>query len=195
MLGDAYGDHLDEADVYEEDGNEWSCDDGGQGPVSDWLDPHLPDADLDDADDEYDDEGCVEMQFVDASSMGGEFYLDCLMLFLLAPLQFELEAYGEGCDPDELLADDRWQHGGGGMVPDDFSEQIQRAQWKACRQWGIRFEWSPSMDDFETQAKAFFRTLEDNEICTILEKDDYENPFVGMSPFDFEPSFGDDDEE
>ena len=127
----------------------------------------------------------IHVNFGDSMSFDGDLFVDCLSMFLLSPLDFELDALSSREGVQEALADDRWQQGGQGMVPDDFAECLQRAQWKAGREWGVRFEWAPSLDDYESQAREFFEHLQNAHVCTINCRPGYENPFEGMSPLDF----------
>ncbi len=117
----------------------------------------------------------------------GDLYMDCLTMFLLTQLDFELEAQSAApMEEGGAIPDDRWRAEGEGPVPEDFRERLLRAEWKAQRQWRIEVEIDPTaQEDYETQSRNFFRILAGSGVCWISEERDYENPFEGMTPMDF----------
>ncbi len=80
----------------------------------------------------------VVIRFDETTMVDGDLYMDCLTMFLLTQLDFELEA--QSAAPGEegvVLPEDRWQVQGEGLVPENFRERLLRAQWKAEQQWRL----------------------------------------------------------
>ncbi|MFG0251902.1 MAG: hypothetical protein ACF8NJ_03405 [Phycisphaerales bacterium JB038] len=129
----------------------------------------------------------ITVQFDETTSVDGDLYMDCLTMFLLTQLDFELEAQSAAAGADEVvLPDDRWQVQGEGMVPESFRERLLRAQWKVEQQWRLGLHQPPTPDDdYETQSRRFFNTLAERGVCRVIEIESYENPFEGMRPMDF----------
>lgn len=174
-------DDLDDDDLDEElDEEDDDDEDDDDDEFDDWDDDDIEAAPDDDT------SGAVKMELAGTGALGGDLYIDCLTLLLLSPLNFELQAHATE-DAGEALADDRWQRFGDGMVPDDFAERMNRARWKAEREWCVRFDTSRSISehDFETQARGFFEELSQAGVCRISQDDSYENPFEGMCSADF----------
>jgi hypothetical protein len=130
----------------------------------------------------------VTIRFGESIAVDGDLYMDCLTMFLLTRLDFELEARDAAAssEQEQILPDDRWQLGGEGMVPDDFRQRLERARWKAERQWGAGFFPTCGGDqDYETQSRDLFEALAERGLCRINQAGSYENPFLGMTPMDF----------
>jgi hypothetical protein len=129
----------------------------------------------------------VTVRFDETTVIDGDLYMDCLTMFLLTQLDFELEVQGAAAGDEEAVpSGDRWLAQGEGMVPEDFRERLLRAGWKVERQWRVDLDVSPSPnEDYETQSRRFFRALAGCGVCRITEIADYENPFEGMTPMDF----------
>jgi hypothetical protein len=128
----------------------------------------------------------VTIRFDETTMVDGDLYMDCLTMFLLTQLDFELEAQSAvPGDDDVVLPDDRWQLDGDGMVPEDFRERLLRAQWKVEQQWRLGLHQPPTPDDdYETQSRRFFGALAERGVCRVTEVESYENPFEGMTPMD-----------
>lgn len=130
----------------------------------------------------------VAIRFGETITIDGDLYMDCLTMFLLTQLDFELESRAAAAlsEQEQILPDDRWQLAGEGMVPDDFRQRLERARWKAERQWGAElFQPFSSDEDYESQSRDLFEALAELGLCRIDQAESYENPFLGMTPMDF----------